>query len=421
MVKAKVSASEAVDSTPLRGIKGVGATTLCDLAQCGFRFTGSTTLGQFKEATGSYEDLKAKLVEANIKGGYTLPKLQMLWGASKGKKRGREEAEGMTNKKAKVIEQGQDKNDPDSNFLLAPRGEAGMEDGDPEEYTEAKETPEVDALTRKFGDATAAVGTGDIQGEVCMSVIPDQTLNVSAPDKLISNPTEVLPDDPVPIIPGAAIGPNIASARHVAPQTLEEKQDDLMTDEILPCAKANGEKDIGGDGFGQGVINESKVDGEEEETKDAGVIIPEENRVGGKAFTVKKLDFASTPKFDPNDAVAPEKDWRTASRHPFRQPSLFRNHDMAVKVSKLISDTTANNNKLRGATLQAERGRSDRSWTRYNAATQGVAMAEMPLESSNYLARGIMTSDYQLHGPNPLLPTFPPSPFINERLSGRFH
>ena len=424
MPKAKVSPNEADDQTLLRRITGVGPSTLCTLANCGYSFKPSSTLGDFKKATISFAELQKKLSGAGISGGYTLPKLKSLWGGGGGgnNKRVRDDDDQGSTKRRKLLEEGGDikKDDPDQNFLLEPKLDAPT--GEVEKEDKPEETPEIDALHRKPEENAMAIG--DVAPKVSMSVIPDVTLNISPDDKGINGPSEVMPTDPVPIIPGAALGPVMAQVRHVAPQTLEEKQGDQQSAEDLPSVSANGSKDIGGDGYGalltEGRVGKDQPSGdnaeEEEEVKEAGVVAPSR---GGKKFTSKALEIASIPKFNDSDKVKPF-DIRTASRHPFQQSSLFRNHDMNVKVSKLINKTHENNSKKQAAAAEAIGARQDLSWTRYNASTEGLAMAQMPLGSSNFLMRGPMVSEYQLFGPNPMRPVFPPSPFINEQLSGRF-
>jgi hypothetical protein len=427
MPKAKVSPYEATDETLLRHITGVGPSTLCVLANCGYKFRPGSTLGDFKSTTKSFADLQKALSDANISGGYTLPKLKMLWkssgdggggGGGGTGKRGREEHDNQQqSKRQKVVDEAQeiDKENPDENFLLAPRHEGTV--GDPEEEDEYTETPEIDALTRNA--EVKAMPVGDVAPAVEMSVIPDVTLTISPDDKAINAPMEVLPSDPVPIVPGISLGPSVAQVRQVGPQTLEEKQGDIVTAEDLPSVNAAGGKDLGGDGFGslvtEGRVGKDEPEGDDDETTTTS---PGEEAGGGKRFSSKPLDVASIPKFDEKEEIKPF-DLRGSSRHPFKQASLFRNHDMAVKVSKLITDTHDNNSRISDAATQAETNR-DMSWYRYNASTQGVAMAQMPVGSTNYLARGPMVAEYQLFGPNPLLPCFGPAPYINEQLSGRF-
>ena len=425
MVKAKVSAREADDGTLLKHITGVGPSTLCLLANCGYNFKPTSTLGDFKKETQSFEELQKTMSDRGISGGYTLPKLRNLWSGgdgSVGKKRGRQEDEVADQellKKRKVMEESQtiDKTDSDRNFLLEPK--TTEPHGEIEKTDEKAETPEIDALTRSSDPG--AMATGDVSAKVDMSVIPDVTLTVSPDDKAINAPSEVMPETPIPIIPGIAIGPSYAQVRHVAPQTLEEKQEDIQTAEDLPSVKAAGGKDLGGDGYGslltEGRVGKDQPQGdnpEEDEEKELGV----STHSGGKKFTSKALELASTPSFDDKDEVKPF-DMRGATRHPFKQAGLFRDHDMATKVSKLIDQSFNNRVRTDNAHSQAISNR-DLSWTRYNPATQGVAMADMPTGSSNYLMRGPMVSDYQLFGPNPLRPTFAPCSFINEQLSGRF-
>lgn len=412
----KTTAGDAGDDILLRKIGGVGPTTLCALANCGYSFTPKSTLGDFKKATGSFADLQRRMSESGIAGGYTLPKLKALWGENSRKRSATDQPAPSSKRLRTAI----DVKDPDSNFLLEPKADAPA--GEIEDEDRLGELPETESLARKTD--VKAMPLGDIVGKVEMSVIPDVTLTVSPDDKGISAPSEVMDTDPVPIIPGVSIGPVHASVRHVAPQSLEEKQEDQLTAVDLPSVKANGTKDLGGDGYGA-LASEGRVGkdqpisdslGEEEETKDSGVIIPDGNR----KFTSKALSVASIPKFDESSSHEPIYDTRSASRHPFKQASLFRNHDVAMKASKMIDRTRFEQDRKLAAANQALSSR-DLSWFRYNDATQGVAMAQMPIGSSNYLMRGPMVPDHQLFGTSSLKPIFGPSPYINEQISGRFH
>lgn len=432
MPKAKVDPRDADDGTLLRNIAGIGPSSLCTLANCGYKFTPRSTLGDFKAATGSMDSLSATLKENKITGGYTLPKLRLLW-RSGSVKRGRDDEQpassGVGEKRRKMMDAGQDidKNEVSENFLLEPTG--GAPPGETEDVDNPDDTPEIDALDR-HPDDTKAMPMGDIVGQPEMSVIPDVTLDVSPPDKLINGPTETLVYAPPPITPGIALGPVVANARFVPAQTLEQKQEMLMSAEALPSVKAAGGKDLGGDGFGS-LVTEGRVgkdmptgDMPEEEFKEAASDqgrsrIPD-NRMGGSKFTSKKLQQVSIPKIDENATVDPNRpNLINASRHPFKQAGLFRNHDMLTRHSALIDQAYQDRSRVIQAATQTLANR-DASYYRYNASTQGVAMSQMPISSSNYLQSGNMFSELQQYGANPLNPTFGPSPFVNELLTGKF-
>jgi len=244
MPKAKVDPRDASDDTLLRNIAGIGPSSLCTLANCGYKFTPRSTLGDFKSQTGSMDQLQRTLTENKITGGYTLPKLRLLWKSgtspeSTGSvKRVRDDTaehpsnEQSSRKRQKAMDAGQDidKKEASENFLLAPAG--GVSDGVVEDVDNPDDTPEIDALDRKPDD-TKAQPMGDIVGQPQMSVVPDVTLDVSPPDKLINAPTELVVDAPAPIVPGVSLGPSVSQARFVAPQTLEQKQEELSSAEAL--------------------------------------------------------------------------------------------------------------------------------------------------------------------------------------------
>lgn len=430
MPKAKVDPRDAGDDTLLRNIAGIGPSSLCTLANCGYKFTPRSTLGDFKSTTGSLGALMDTLHENKITGGYTLPKLKLLWrSGDTSSKRVREGEktkgnDGGAGKRRKMMDAGQDidKKETEENFLLAPSG--GDPVGEVEDVDNPEDTPEIDALDR-HPDDTKAVPLGDVVGKVEMSVIPDVTLDVSPPDKLINGPTEVLEEAPPTILPGAALGPLVSHARFVPAVSLAEKQEMLLSAEALPSVKAAGAKDLGGDGFGS-LVTEGRIgkdappgEGEGEAAVESDNQIPD-NRVGGSKFTSKKLGQATLPKIDENAKVEERRpNMINASRHPFKQASLFRNHDMLVRRSALIDRAHEDRRKVMRAASQTLANR-DISYYRYNAATQGVASSQMPISSTNYLQSGDMYPDLQYYGANPLNPTFGPSPFVNELMMGRF-
>lgn len=426
MVKAKVDPRDAADDTLLRNIAGIGPSSLCTLANCGYKFTPRSTLGDFKTATGSMGDLMDTLHANKITGGYTLPKLKLLWRSGSAKRvREDEKTDGGGDKRRKMLDAGQDidKNETSENFLLAPSG--GAPNGEVEDVDNPEDTPEIDALDR-HPDDTKAMPLGDVVGQVEMSVIPDVTLDVSPPDKLINGPTEVLEEAPPTILPGAALGPLVSHARFVPVVTLAEKQEMLLSAEALPSVKAAGAKDLGGDGFGS-LVTEGRIGKDApagEGVGEASAIVGDnqipDNRVGGSKFTSKKLGQATLPKIDENDKVEERRpNMMNASRHPFKQASLFRNHDMLVRRSALIDRAHEDRQKVMRAASQSLANR-DASYYRYNAATQGVASSQMPISASNYLQSGDMFSEFQHYGANPLNPAFGPSPYVNELMIGRF-
>ena len=419
----KRSIEAANDDTKLHDVHGFGAQSFMVLGVSGYRLKPSSTVGDFKKATGSYNELKQNLVSREIEAKYVLPKFKAVWGGTSYNKRRKVQARDQPKEahesgvaidnSPSVSEQAnvEERKDPDVNFLLAPKPIDGAPDTsqNPEMVTSNTETPEVDAMDRR-ADVTPAVATGDVAAKVQQSVIPDQTLTISPGDKNINAPMEVLPDDPVPVNPAIAIGPSVAAVRMVEPLTLEEKQDEDRMAEDLPQFKANGEKDLGGDGYG--ALTEDARIGKDAPSEDAG------NNQMGK-FRAVPLDIASTPSFDELEEVK-QQDVRTATRHPFKQVALFRDHDMGMKISTLIARTDYDKGMLVQASREAMQAKQDLSWTRFNDATEGVRMTEMPLESSNFLQRGPMVSDYQLTGANPLQRSFPYSAFTSEAMLGRF-
>jgi len=90
-----------------------------------------------------------------------------------------------------------------------------------------------------------------------------------------------------------------------------------------------------------------------------------------------------------------------------------------MKMSALISRTNYDLQKIREAAMHASVVKQGGDWLRWNDATQGVEMVEMPQESSNFLQRGF-TTEFQLMGANPLQNTFPESAYASETILGRF-
>lgn len=398
----KVPIDQATEDTRLNDVHGFGSQSFTVLGVSGYKLRPSSTVADFRRETKSYNALKDQLLQSEINAKYVLPKFQAIWNGSGGVGTKRKRDEGpITVPAPDPVEA---RKDPDQNFLLAPQPIPGtpLTSSNPELVSSVDETPELAVMDRSMDPP--AVETGDLAAKVQVSVIPDQTLTISGDDKSVNAPTVMYPDDPVPTLPGISIGPSVAAVRTVAPLTHEEAIAERIGDGELQKHKANFEKDIGGDGFGQTPVDPPAPE------------VP----TGGSRFTsVPVLGEAKTPAFDSTQPIKP-KDVRSASMHPFKQVALFRDHDAAADSAKLIRMTNFNTRKIFEAGVGAVQSR-DMSWSRYNAATEGVASVDMPLESSNFLQRGQMTSDYQLLGTNPLQATFSPSPYIANKLLGGFN
>lgn len=404
------------DETQLRDVHGMGPQTFTVLGVSGYNLRPSSTVADFKQQTGSFKELRETLSKGKMNYKYVLPKYQSLWNGSNpggGTKRKASEAEmGPSNEEQTK----QARTDSQINFLLAPKDGTPDTSAGAEYITNSTETPEVDAMTRTERDPDAEpVVEGDVAPKVAPFVIPDQSQIVSPDDKHINAPTLVLPEDPVPITPAIAIGESVFASRLVEALTEEEQAEEDLLGEALPSTKANGTKDLGGDGVGS-LSYSDPIQPEEQEVKDSG--IGASGVDGGSRFRSVALETASLPKFDDKEKIKAQ-DPRTASKHPFKQPALFRDHDMAVERAAIIEASSYNNRKLGEASIEALAQR-DSSWSRWNQATQGVQCFAMPQGSSNFLQRGQMISDYQLEGVNPMQLTYSPSPFATSALLGAF-
>jgi hypothetical protein len=408
------------DETALRDVHGMGSQSFTVLGVAGYNLRPTSTVGDFKRQTGSFAELRDTLSKGDMNYKYVLPKYQSMWSTNN------PIGEGDRNNKRKAPEPDTmsreeelkaNRTDSEVNFLLAPQKGGGPDTSQyPEIVTNSEETPEVDSLDRQPRDQATAVG--DIAPKVQAFVVPDQTQIISPDDKEINAPILVLPEDPVPVTPAIAIGESVFASRLIAPLTREEKLDEDLMGEELPSVKANGTKDIGGDGTGslsyQAVIgNKTQSNPDDQQAPSA-----PSGGGGGAKFTSVPLSTASTPTFDAEQPIKAQ-DPRTASRHPFKQPGLFRDHDMAATMAVAIESSTYNTRKLREAANEALSHR-DESWYRWNPATQGVAMVDMPETASNYLQRGQMVSEYQLLGVNDLQLAYSPSPFTAHALLGGF-
>lgn len=416
----RIKFDDATDSTLLKDLHGIGSSTFIALGSAGYPITPRTTLGGFRDMTGSYDELVTRLNERGVGTAFVLTKIRSLWsGIVPGGTRKRKEpssASSTQNEASRAVA-------TTGNFLLDPDKIEGV---DPKtgQDKEEKDVPEVDALSR-MPDPTKAVGTGMVAPQPLMSVIPDVTLNISPDDKNVAAPMEVLPEAPVPVIPGSAIGAHVREVRMTTPQSLEAKQAQQMNKPPQPSTKANGEKDIGGDGDGA-LTEEAKV-GKDEPVNGA--------TMKGQAAGMKwrSVPYGSKPSGGitaASDTPAPEKDvemekepneMATATRHPFKQPALFRNHDAKMKFSKELQEAArvAQKHMMAGkeaAVVQM----SDQSFFKYNAPTQAVNAPFMPPSSSNYNSREAFTTQYQIFGAAPLINQWPPSAYTWETITGRY-
>lgn len=407
----KIPIRSATEDTRLNDVHGWGSQSFTVLGVSGYRLKPNSTVGDFRRETKSYDDLKKQLMEHEIDAKYVLPKFKAIWNGSGGTKRKREDPNPISEPSTEEVNM-EIRQDPDQNFQLTPQPIPGepVTNANPEIITSVEETPEVEAMMDN--DQTPAIETGDVAAKVQVSVIPDQTLIVSGDDPSINAPTRMRPEDPIPTLPSISIGPAVSGVRMVQPLTHEELVMDRVSDDDLQQRKANFEKDIGGDGFGATPVNDDELPGED------GDLQPESASGSSKFTTVPVLGASKPPTFNTQQPVKP-KDARTATMHPFKQASLFRNHDSVVDTAKRIRNAELDSIKVFEASASAVQNRGP-SWMRYNAATQGVAMVDMPIESSNFLQRGEMISDYQLLGANPLQATFSPSPYMSNKLLGGF-
>jgi len=433
MTKRKIRDLVVQDSTLLGDIHGIGHASFLALGVAGFNVHQRTTFKEFKTITQSFDHLRASLLkDGQIDARYVIPKFRTLWngnGATVSKKHktggtGGEAKEAhevvSVNPEVLGVQQAEVQMDADKNFLLQAKPNEGPETAkNPDTVTNNIETPEVDAMDR-HPTMDHAVATGDIAAKVTLSVIPDQELVVAPTDKNINAPLEVLPDAPIPILPAEALGANVGGqmgSRMVEPQTLEQKQLEDNMAEDLPSVKANGEKDLGGDGVGTLTIDNAESDKNKSEESSS----KSSSNTGQFEFVpVEHQSNNSSSGEEEVKETNPDDDTRTASNHPFKQPSLFRNHDMAAASSKCIQRSEMDMNTLAQASIQSANARGS-EWHRYNAATQGVRMTDMPVLATNFLQVGPLMPDYQMLGANPLQNIFSPSPFEMEAALGRFH
>jgi hypothetical protein len=273
----KVNMSEISDQTLLKDVSGWGAQSFTVLGSNGYTLNRRSTVGDFKLSTKSLEDLRATLVASKSETKYVMPKFSALWrtqptagggdGASNpitkssltstNYARKRKAPEPSLSRQAMA-----QREDPSTNFLLQPRATPGQVDTslDPENITSIEETPEVGSLRRHVpGDGQEdekVRDVGDIAATVDPFVVPDQTKPLAPDDKSINAPLLVFAETDVPpIIPAIAIGNHVFASRMIPTETQESQLDIDKAAGEIPHTKANGEKDIGGDGSGSLTYN----------------------------------------------------------------------------------------------------------------------------------------------------------------------
>lgn len=397
----KTPIEAANDATLLKDIKNLGAGVLGSLKTLGFPIHGRLTLGEFKAAAGSPEQVEAKYRAAGTDGGFMMSRVRSLWS---GVVQGGTKRKEMASDPQSQENEAEKKQALDGNFLLAPQQIPGV-DGETGQDKTQKEVPEVDAMDRA-PDPTKAMPLGFTMGGPQLSVIPDVTLNVSQDARNINAPTVLLPGEPAPMIPAIALGSQIMEVRKTMPETLENYQLQIAEDPELAPFKADGDEDIMGDGKGA-VLEEARV----------GNNAP----VPGQKRGVEWLMQMTNGGRPSVDASQQKSEMVTGTRHPFKQATLFRNHDAKMKVSKqLAMAAVLERERMMSEENAMDIRESDASWFKYNAATQGVRAPFMPPEQSNYLSRGPMVTSFQMLGPDQLVDQWPPCPYEWEQQSGPF-
>jgi hypothetical protein len=398
MLRSKVDLAESTDETLLQEMYGLGSKTISVLQSAGYNLGKRATLRDYETATGSWEQLRRTLQDKNIEAGYSETKLKQLWGH-------------IQRRKTYTGLPHTDVTDPQSNFLIAPEGEAPKTD--PQQESDVKETPEIHALTRT-PIAEKAVATGFVSSSVDLSVIPDVTLNLSIPDKEIAAPTEPSEQSEVPIVPsiavGGGVGVGVQAARNVEAETTEEKLESYNINPDAQQQKANFRGDIGGDGKGSMLdIHEGDLRQQQQQSK-VFKSVP---------MDVSVDDNTQPPEVEQDDT----ENLVTGSQHPFKQQSLFRNHDEKALFSRRVqqahADLFASSLASRAARLVQQ---TDPSFTIYNPYTQGVDSVAMPVRRSmNFLSKAEpLQPSYQYFGPQPLMNINNPSAEEREFILGKF-
>jgi hypothetical protein len=433
MTRAKKAAGDVTDSTPLNDVHGWGPQSFAVLGIGGYNLSRRSTVGDFKTATGSLDTLRETL-RSSGSSKYVMPKFEALWRGETPSRRGghtlKRKAPGPSSGESTLAI----RQEPSTNFLLeAKQADPDVNTNkDPDLVTSRLETPEVDSLVRRVpadeedGEKHNTVHgePGAIAASVDPFVVPDQLQPLAPSDKAINAPLLVIPETDVPhITPAIAIGPSVFAGRMIAPLTSQEQKDVDLAQGELPTTKANGEKDMGGSGSGSltynSVLTETNAPASGGSLDDARDVAPN----GNGRFRSVPIEMPSSSSSEADG----DKEQRPVTtsvgmiddRHPFRQRTLFKSHDLGKSMPPVLQRSTYNASRLRMAQLELHSYR-DGSWDRWNAATQGVRSVDMPLHTSNFLSRGQMTSDFQLHGANDLQLAYSPCPFTANNMMGEF-
>ena len=419
MASGKILVADATPTTKLSEIYGFGKQTFATLNNAGVNVLPTDTVQDFKSKTKSYNTLRDVLKKSNLHAKYILPRFQKIWNISSESSSAQpEDVEVTVNPSAmkkqaeenRVVEQENNpvevRSDDQQNPLLVPKPLPGPNTSNDAELVGNKnETPELDAMTRT-NVSDPAVGKGLVAARQEPYVIPDQTETISPTDKNVNAPMEVLPDDPIPVVPGVAVGPVVREVREVEAKTLEEKQEDDRMQDDLEAHKANGQKDIGGDGFGA-LTYESKVE------------TPSMSKFGTTEFSSGDVKPSNEATPTTTSTTKPMDISSYVEQNPFKQSSMYRNYDSNIYKSNLIKHASSDLRSIRSAEMSVGSYR-DITWQRYNPLTEGVRSVEIPTQANNYLSRAPLVSDYQLMGAYPLRPTYSPSPYESEKILGKF-
>lgn len=405
----RVHPNDVTDSTLLKNISGIGQTSLTALGMAGYGINSRTTVGQFKSMVGSIGELESRLNSKGVGSAFVLSRLKNAWGGM-----------GTGTVRDPVKESATDEMDlalkrqaNEGNFVAPVDTQAGVsKDGDSKEE---KEIPEVDALGRT-PDPTKNVATGYVVGGPELSVVPDVTLNISPDDSEINAPSQVLPGEPVPIIPGIALGPSVREVRKTTATTQEQKFEIMKNKHEVNRFSGNNGKDLGGDGFGS-LTDNARVGKDRPKRKGEG----EDTGYVSKRGKFRSVRFETGTKPGGDEQSGDTPDDSEPERHPFKQPSLFGNHDAKMFGSKLVKETSMDRMYRAMAAKNAIMTQmGDSSFFKYNPYTQGVTCPYVPPTSSNYLNRNDMISQYQDAGAAPLIHQLGPSPYVFERLQNGF-
>jgi hypothetical protein len=406
-----VDVSSAQDNTPMGNLRGIGDATLKVLGAAGYPLTRRSTLGDFRERTGSIESLMRTLDEKGVTAGYSDLKLRALW-----------ETNPQSNiKRARTVGELQDGN---LNPLIAPSNDSGLttgdEPGDPQlQGTNGLDHPEVHALTRE-AHPEKAVATGLVSATVTPSVVPDVLQVVSIPDKAIANPNLITPEQPVSILPSAAVNPGAPEVARLTqtlePESVEEKQfNELAGSDGAQTTKANQEGDIGSDGRGDAAqynVPESTFHLE-----------PVGTTAQAAQAGANGMMMASQ---SPEDAAAtlPDKArlQREKVQHPFKKPPLGGNYDKAANYSRRIQ--TRLHGMMASALATGTLGviaHNAADLNGHDPYTLGVrSQAEPSQRQNSFLDRSSWYTSLQYTRPSPLFNAFDAAPIVREQLLDKF-